>query len=170
MSRSGIAATLAVAGTVAVAVPTHAEIIIVPDDYASIQAAIDDAFAGDVIRVRPGTYIGNIDFLGKAITVESMDGPEVTIVDAGGGVSPCCEANPDGLPGCSGDAECEALVCAVDPFCCDAIWDETCAGLAGDPIVTTALASGRSAATASIAVPPRLWPIRSAGASCSLRR
>jgi hypothetical protein len=33
---------------------------------------------------------------------------------------------PNGTPGCS-NGECEATVCAVDPFCCDVAWDSICA-------------------------------------------
>lgn len=43
----------------------------VPADYATIQEAIDAASSGDVIIVANGTYIENIDFLGKDITVTS---------------------------------------------------------------------------------------------------
>ncbi|MHC5029074.1 MAG: hypothetical protein ACYTGR_20175, partial [Planctomycetota bacterium] len=43
--------------------------------------------------------------------------------------SDCCEAN--GTPGCD-NAECEALVCAADAFCCDTQWDGICAGAAAD--------------------------------------
>ena len=39
-----------------------------------------------------------------------------------------CQAD-NGTPGCE-DADCCALVCAVDSFCCDSAWDATCAGLA----------------------------------------
>ncbi len=48
-------------------------------------------------------------------------------VDPGDG--DCCVAN--GTPGCE-DAECEALVCAIDRFCCDSEWDDLCAGAADD--------------------------------------
>src|SRR3954470_14385841 len=52
--------------------------------------------------------------------------------------------------------------------CC---WNRptTCAGSTGAPIVTTARASGNSPAAHSTAAPPRLWPIRIAGA-WSMRR
>ena len=42
----------------------------VPADVATIQGAIQSASNGDTILVAPGTYRENIDFLGKAITVE----------------------------------------------------------------------------------------------------
>lgn len=60
-----------------------ATIISVPGDYPTIQAAIDAASAGDTIRVSPGTYFETIDYHSKAITVESVAGPEDTIIDAG---------------------------------------------------------------------------------------
>jgi len=55
--------------------------IYVPDNYATIQGAIDASANGDVIIVRAGTYVENIDFVGKAITVKSEGGYEVTIID-----------------------------------------------------------------------------------------
>ena len=51
--------------------------------YSSIQAAIDAASDGETIWVCNGTYEENIDFLGKAITVRSMEGAETTVIDAG---------------------------------------------------------------------------------------
>ena len=44
----------------------------VPDDYETIQDGIDASIAGDTILVRPGTYVENIDFLGKDIVVGSL--------------------------------------------------------------------------------------------------
>ncbi|MHC4617547.1 MAG: right-handed parallel beta-helix repeat-containing protein [Planctomycetota bacterium] len=57
-----------------------------PGGYATIQAAIDDANDRDIIVVSPATYRENIDFLGKAVTVQSVnpDDPYVvasTIID-----------------------------------------------------------------------------------------
>ncbi len=54
----------------------------VPADYELIQDAIDVSRSGDEIVVAPGTYYEAIDFLGKAITLRSSDGPEVTTIDA----------------------------------------------------------------------------------------
>ena len=53
----------------------------VPGDYSTIQAGIDAAVDGDVVLVAPGTYVENIDFLGKGIAVESEEGAEVTVID-----------------------------------------------------------------------------------------
>ena len=60
----------------------------VPDDFATIQEAIDSASSGDIVEVAPGSYTGNgnwdIDFRGMAITVRSSDGPYDTIIDCTG--------------------------------------------------------------------------------------
>jgi len=59
--------------------------IYVPDDQSTIQGAIDAAVSGvDVVIVRSGTYVENINFNGKAITLQSESGPETTIIDGGG--------------------------------------------------------------------------------------
>lgn len=60
----------------------QAAVLYVPSDQPTIQAAIDAAVDGDEIRVAPGTYLENIDFLGKEIMLRSTDGPQVTTIDA----------------------------------------------------------------------------------------
>ena len=53
---------------------------VVPDDFATIQEAIDSASVvdGDVIRVRPGSHAGA--YVSKMVTIKGMDG---AIIDSG---------------------------------------------------------------------------------------
>jgi len=66
----------------------YADVINVPQDDTTIQAAIDAAVGGDTIRIAEGTYTGignrDIDFNGKAITVTSENGPFNCIIDCEG--------------------------------------------------------------------------------------
>lgn len=61
-------------------------IIYVPDDYPTIQEAIDASSDHDKVVIADGIYTGsgnkNINFSGKAIIVRSENGPESCIVDA----------------------------------------------------------------------------------------
>ncbi|MDX2429566.1 MAG: hypothetical protein QNK35_01450, partial [Bacteroides sp.] len=66
----------------------NAQVINVPTDQSSIQAAIEAAAEGDTIIVEEGLYYENINFLGKAITLAShfiLDGDTAhiskTIID-----------------------------------------------------------------------------------------
>jgi parallel beta-helix repeat protein len=65
-----------------------AAVIHVPGDQPTIQAGIDAAISEDIVRVADGIYTGegnrDIDFLGKAITVRSANGPENCIIDCQG--------------------------------------------------------------------------------------
>ncbi len=56
----------------------------VRDPYCAIQTAIDNAVDTDEIVVAPGTYFESINFLGKAITLRSSEGADVTIIDGTG--------------------------------------------------------------------------------------
>ncbi len=60
-----------------------AQTLYVPsEEYSSIQSAINDAYDGDNIVVSAGTYRENINFLGKAITVRSVDPNDPNVVAA----------------------------------------------------------------------------------------
>ncbi len=57
-------------------------LITVPQDYPSIQAAIDAASDYDTITVSPGTYPENIHFGGKNIILQSRDPTDLAVVAA----------------------------------------------------------------------------------------
>lgn len=59
----------------------QATTIHVPTDSMTIQAGINGAVDGDTVMVHPGTYVENIDLLGKAIVVMSELGPDFTVID-----------------------------------------------------------------------------------------
>ena len=69
---------------------------LVPSEYPTIQAAIDDCNNGDIVIVEPNTYTGpgnrDLDFGGKAITVQSINPTDpcivaATIIDCNGSVA-----------------------------------------------------------------------------------
>ncbi len=51
---------------------TYADVINIPDDFESIQEAIDASEDGDTVLIQPGEYTETINFDGKAITVASL--------------------------------------------------------------------------------------------------
>jgi hypothetical protein len=63
----------------------EAATIRVPADAPTIQQAINASVNGDTVLVSPGTYFERIDFRGKAITVTSEQGADVTTIDGGHG-------------------------------------------------------------------------------------
>ena len=63
-----------------VAVSASALDIIVPDDNATIQGAIDVASDGDTIKVRAGDYPEWIDLGVKNLVIESIDGAATTFI------------------------------------------------------------------------------------------
>lgn len=69
---------------------------VVPDDLPAIQDALDAAVDGDVILVKPGSYLENIDFSGKAVTLRSSQGPAVTTIDGQQAGSVVTFANGEG--------------------------------------------------------------------------
>lgn len=60
----------------------------VPGDYPTIQEAIDAAVQGDTVLVDPGTYLENLDFKGKAITVTSSGSRAETVINGKDAVDP----------------------------------------------------------------------------------
>jgi len=72
-----------------------ARTIYVPDDYARIQWAVDNASAGDTIIVRDGLYYEHVN-VNKQLTLKSENGSANCIVDAGGSGSPIT-LNADGI-------------------------------------------------------------------------
>ncbi len=57
---------------------------LVPDDFPTIQDCIDDVSDGGSVVVRSGTWLETIDFSGKDITVQGLDGSAVTTIDGDG--------------------------------------------------------------------------------------
>ncbi len=77
-----------VAACVAATTAGTAAVIHVPDDYPTIQEAVDVAAEGDTVLVGPGVHGGsgnrNIDFGGVNMVLRSEEGPEATTIDCGG--------------------------------------------------------------------------------------
>ncbi|MEY4117712.1 MAG: leupeptin-inactivating enzyme 1 [Planctomycetota bacterium] len=80
MARFGV---LACAATAALSLGSAAFAVdrLVPAQYATIQAAIDAAIAGDTVLVSPGAYNERLNTKGKAITVKGQFGYAQTIID-----------------------------------------------------------------------------------------
>ena len=74
------------------------ETIYVPDDYAKIQWAVDNAIAGDTIIVRDGTYTENVD-VNKRLTIRSENGSANCIVQAAITAFPGFEVTADYVSG-----------------------------------------------------------------------
>jgi len=64
----------------AAAAEETAALLVPGSEYSTIQEAIDAARPGDHVEVLAGEYWENLDFGGKAITVESEAGPERTVI------------------------------------------------------------------------------------------
>lgn len=56
----------------------------IPGDFPTIQSAIDFAADGDTLRVAPGVYFEQINFLGKKIVLIGTEGASETVIDGGG--------------------------------------------------------------------------------------
>ena len=69
------------------AVPDDCEFIVGGSGYGSIQAAVDAAPPGTVIRVGPGTFAGPIVIDSKPLTIVSLGGAATTVVSGVGATS-----------------------------------------------------------------------------------
>jgi parallel beta-helix repeat protein len=82
--RPLVVAILAVAMLAFGGTPAFAgNVLVVPQVFPTIQAAIDAAAPGDTVSVSPGVYHELIDNHAKAITIESTGGASVTTIDGG---------------------------------------------------------------------------------------
>ncbi|PKP59793.1 hypothetical protein CVT91_06160 [Candidatus Atribacteria bacterium HGW-Atribacteria-1] len=73
---------IAIIITIISQVEALADTIYVPDNYSTIQAAVDAASPGDTIIVRDGTYTENVNVNKDHLTIRSENGAEVTVVQA----------------------------------------------------------------------------------------
>ena len=90
-----VAGLMALFGSVCVDAVT----IRVPADQPTIQSAIAAASSGDTVLVAAGTYFEHIDYLGKALAVQSESGSATTTIDGapGGAVVTMAGASPDAV-------------------------------------------------------------------------
>ena len=58
-------------------------VLLVPSQFSTIQGALNAALPGDRIEVSPGTYVEQIDFLGKAVELVAVGGWQVTMISGG---------------------------------------------------------------------------------------
>ncbi|MEW6251649.1 MAG: hypothetical protein AB1716_13470 [Planctomycetota bacterium] len=86
--RLARATILSIAAAVCCSGWAGGDVLHVPGQYATIQAAIDAAANGDTVLVADGVYRGegnrDIELRGKAITVRSEHGPASCIIDCEG--------------------------------------------------------------------------------------
>ena len=59
--------------------PARARTIVVPDDYSTIQQAVNAAVDGDTVHVRAGTYIEDVLILNKSISLIGESAQNTTI-------------------------------------------------------------------------------------------
>ncbi len=97
------------------------------------EAAFTDVSVGGVTgqSVYSGTFTGADGFgegnlAAARITIIPGD-PDCKTDPCAGGIGDCAQASD--TPGCS-CTDCEDIVCAIDPFCCEGAWDLVCVDLA----------------------------------------
>ncbi|MHC4219473.1 MAG: hypothetical protein ACYSU7_13595 [Planctomycetota bacterium] len=134
MRRPGLIATLLVVGLGAAVSGAHGQCPGFGDccvgngtpgcdnEICCVQVCADDPFCCDVVW---DSQCGNV-----ALETCGVCGAGCP------GSGNCCEAN--GSPGCDG-VFCCLQVCASDPFCCDTLWDATCAASAQGTCILCAI-------------------------------
>ena len=60
-----------------------AEVLLVPEDFPTIQAAMDNASAGDVIDLAPGTWTDQVVWGLSGVTLRGRNGDGSTVIDGG---------------------------------------------------------------------------------------
>lgn len=78
--RGGMPERIEGAETVSPSAPSTAGILMVPDDYGTIQAAINAAAPGATVMLRPGVYAESITVGAYPLTIASLDGADQTIL------------------------------------------------------------------------------------------
>jgi parallel beta-helix repeat protein len=74
---------IAIAGTVTIQGTRASKTLIVPDEYPTINAAVNQASAGDTVLVKSGVYHENIQ-INKSLTLEGQNSANTIIIGSGG--------------------------------------------------------------------------------------
>ena len=80
-----------------IALPLQAAIIDVPQDFPTIQAAINTASGGDTVLVAPGTYFESLT-ISISLCLKSQGGPDVTRISPPAVASRIIHANAPNSP------------------------------------------------------------------------
>ena len=98
MKRLSAILTLIFVSVTFLSINSSATTINVPNDYETIQEAINHSAHGNTVLVAPGTYVENINFLGRNIVVMgNPDNPNEVIIDGNnnGSVVSFCNGETD---------------------------------------------------------------------------